>query len=43
VALHRMRARFGAGLRDEVAATLRDAEDAAIEEELQALFAVLGS
>jgi RNA polymerase sigma-70 factor (ECF subfamily) len=42
VALHRLRARFAAGLRAEVAATLRDAGDEAIEEELRALFAVLG-
>jgi DNA-directed RNA polymerase specialized sigma24 family protein len=43
VALHRLRARFAAGLREEVAATLRDAGDEAIEEELRALFAVLGA
>jgi RNA polymerase sigma-70 factor (ECF subfamily) len=43
VALHRLRTRFAAGLRAEVAVTLRDAGDEAIEEELQALFAVLGS
>jgi DNA-binding transcriptional regulator PaaX len=42
VALHRLRARFAAGLRAEVAATLRDAADEAIEAELRALFAVLG-
>jgi RNA polymerase sigma-70 factor (ECF subfamily) len=42
VALHRLRARFAAGLRAEVAATLRDAGDEAIAEELRALFAVLG-
>jgi RNA polymerase sigma-70 factor (ECF subfamily) len=42
VALHRLRARFVAGLRAEVAATLQDAGDEAIEEELRALFAVLG-
>jgi RNA polymerase sigma-70 factor (ECF subfamily) len=42
VALHRLRARFAAGLRQEVAATLRDVGDAAIEEELRALFTVLG-
>jgi hypothetical protein len=41
VALHRLRARFAAGLREEVAATLRDAGGQAIEEELRALFAVL--
>jgi DNA-directed RNA polymerase specialized sigma24 family protein len=41
VVLHRLRARFAAGLREEVAATLRDAGDEAIEEELRALFAVL--
>jgi RNA polymerase sigma-70 factor (ECF subfamily) len=43
VALHRLRARFAAGLREEVAATLRDDGDEAIEEELQALFAVVGA
>src|SRR5438046_1089133 len=42
VALHRLRARFAAGLRAEVAATLRDAGEDAVEEELRALFAVLG-
>jgi len=42
VVLHRPRARFAAGLRAEVAATLRDAGDEAIAEELRALFAVLG-
>ncbi len=43
VALHRLRSRFAVGLRAEVAATLRDAGDAAVEEELRALFAVLGA
>ncbi len=43
VVLHRLRARFAAGLREEVAATLRDAGDDAVEEELRALFAVLGA
>ena len=42
VALHRLRARFAARLREEVAATLRDVGDEAVEEELRALFAVLG-
>jgi DNA-directed RNA polymerase specialized sigma24 family protein len=42
VILHRLRARFAAGLREEVAATLRDAGDEAVEEELRELFAVLG-
>jgi RNA polymerase sigma-70 factor (ECF subfamily) len=42
VALHRLRARFAAGLRAEVAATLRDAREEAIEEELRDLFAVVG-
>ncbi len=42
VLLHRLRARFAAGLREEVAATIQDAQDDAIEEELRALFAVLG-
>jgi len=43
VMLHRLRARFATGLREEVAATLRDAGDEAIAEELRALFAVLGA
>jgi hypothetical protein len=43
VALHRLRARFAAALRAEVAATLRDADDQAVAEELQDLFAALGS
>jgi RNA polymerase sigma-70 factor (ECF subfamily) len=43
VALHRLRARFAAALREQVAATLRDAGDEAVGEELRALFAVLGS
>jgi RNA polymerase sigma-70 factor (ECF subfamily) len=42
VALHRVRKRFAAELRREVAATIRDAGDEAVEEELRALFAVLG-
>ena len=42
VALHRLRARFAAGLREEVAATLKDTGDEAIEEELRALRAVRG-
>ena len=42
VVLHRLRARFAAGLRAGVAATLRDAGDEAIAEELRSLFAVLG-
>jgi DNA-directed RNA polymerase specialized sigma24 family protein len=42
VILHRLRARFAAGLREAVAATLRDAGDEAVEEELRELFAVLG-
>jgi hypothetical protein len=41
VAIHRMRARFAAGLRDEVAATLRDAGDDDVADELRALFAIL--
>jgi RNA polymerase sigma-70 factor (ECF subfamily) len=41
--LHRLRARFAAGLRAEVAATLQDGGDEAVEEELRALFAVLGA
>ena len=43
VMLHRLRARFATGLREEVAAKLRDAGDEAIAEELRALFAVLGA
>jgi hypothetical protein len=43
VALYRPRARSAAGLRQEVAATLRDPGDEAIEEELRALFTLLGS
>jgi hypothetical protein len=43
VALHRLRARFAAALRVEVAATLQDTGDDAIEEELRILFAVLGA
>jgi DNA-directed RNA polymerase specialized sigma24 family protein len=42
VALHRLRARFAAGLREEVAATLQDTSEQGIEEELRGLFAVLG-
>ena len=42
VALHCLRGRFAAGLRAAVAATLRDAGEDAIAEELRALFAVLG-
>ena len=43
VALRRLLCRFGAELRAEVAATLRDAGDETIEEELRALFAALGA
>lgn len=43
VAIHRLRARFAAGLREEVAATLQDPGDEAVEEELRALLEVLGS
>jgi RNA polymerase sigma-70 factor (ECF subfamily) len=43
VAIHRLRARFAAGLREEVAATLQDASQAAVEEELSALYSLLGS
>jgi RNA polymerase sigma-70 factor (ECF subfamily) len=42
VALHRLRARFAAGLRAEVAATLQDTGEEAVAEELRALFTVLG-
>jgi hypothetical protein len=41
VAIHRLRARFAARLREEVAATLRDARDEDVADELRALFAVL--
>jgi RNA polymerase sigma-70 factor (ECF subfamily) len=43
VGIHRLRARFASGLREEVAATLRDAGDEAVEEELRALLAILGA
>jgi RNA polymerase sigma-70 factor (ECF subfamily) len=43
VAIHRLRARFAAGLREEVAATLAEAGDDAVEEELRALCTTLGS
>jgi RNA polymerase sigma-70 factor (ECF subfamily) len=43
VALHRLRGRFAAGLREEVATTLEDSGDEAIEDELRSLFAVLGA
>jgi RNA polymerase sigma-70 factor (ECF subfamily) len=43
VAIHRLRARFAAGLREEVAATLQESSDDAVEEELRALYTVLGS
>jgi RNA polymerase sigma-70 factor (ECF subfamily) len=42
VALHRLRARFAVELREEVAATLDDTGDEAVEEELRAIFTVLG-
>jgi RNA polymerase sigma-70 factor (ECF subfamily) len=42
VAIHRLRGRFAAGLRVEVAATLQEAGDVAVHEELRALYAVLG-
>ena len=40
VAIHRLRARVAAGFREEVAATIQDAGDEAIEEELRTLFAI---
>jgi RNA polymerase sigma-70 factor (ECF subfamily) len=43
VALHRLRTRFAGGLRAEMAATLENAGDEAIEEELRSLSVVLGS
>jgi hypothetical protein len=42
MALHRLRTRCAAGLRAEGAATLQDTGEEAVEEELRALFAVLG-
>ncbi len=42
VTLHRMRKRFATALRTEVAATLRDPSQEAVEDELRALFEVLG-
>jgi RNA polymerase sigma-70 factor (ECF subfamily) len=42
VAAHRLRARFAAELRDQIAATLDDADPAAVDAELRALFDVLG-
>jgi RNA polymerase sigma-70 factor (ECF subfamily) len=42
VAAHRLRARFAAGLRAEVAATLDDPSPAQVEDELRALLGVLG-
>jgi RNA polymerase sigma-70 factor (ECF subfamily) len=43
VAIHRLRARFAAGLCADVAATLQDSGEEAVEEELRALFALLES
>jgi RNA polymerase sigma-70 factor (ECF subfamily) len=43
VAIHRLRARFAAGLREEVAATLQNSGEESVEEELRALFALHGS
>jgi DNA-directed RNA polymerase specialized sigma24 family protein len=43
VAAHRLRARFAAALRDEVAATLDDPDPAAVDDELRSLFAILGA
>ncbi len=43
VAAHRLRSRFALWLRDEVAATLDDPDDAAVDAELSDLFVVLGS
>jgi RNA polymerase sigma-70 factor (ECF subfamily) len=43
VALHRLRARFAAVLRDRVAATLDNPSAADVDEEIRALFAVLAS
>ncbi len=43
VAAHRLRARFAVWLRDEVAATLEDPRDDAVDAELRDLFVVLGS
>ncbi len=43
VAVHRLRARFTEVMRAEIAATLDDPSPAAIDEELNTSFAVLGS
>jgi RNA polymerase sigma-70 factor (ECF subfamily) len=43
VAAHRMRTRFAAALRKEIAATLDDPTPSAIDEEIRGLFAVLAS
>jgi RNA polymerase sigma-70 factor (ECF subfamily) len=43
VTIHRLRARFAAALREEVAATLRETGEDAVEEELRALHTVLGT
>jgi RNA polymerase sigma-70 factor (ECF subfamily) len=43
VAVHRMRARFAAALRDEVAATLDTPDPGDVDEELRGLIGVLGS
>jgi RNase P protein component len=41
-AVQRLRRRYRAVLREQVAATLEDPDEAAIEEELRELFAALG-
>ena len=43
VAVHRLRQRYGAMLREEVAATLDDPSQEAIDDEVRDLFAALGS
>jgi RNA polymerase sigma-70 factor (ECF subfamily) len=42
VAVHRLRRRYRAILREQIAATLDDPTDAAVEDEIRALFAALG-
>lgn len=43
IALHRLRARFGAALRDRVAATLDDPSPADVDDEIRTLFDALGA
>jgi hypothetical protein len=41
VAVHRLRRRYGEGLRDEIAATVDDPSE--VDDEIRALFAALGT